>query len=124
MNTGDNIRNSSEEYNKFLLKQSAITFSLEGVSKDLKIFIQKKISHNKSALVHLTQLMDLTLSSEIPSISKEALKKGGPLDILLQHVITEVIKTDRYLDSIIESVLEKEKVLKEEDKEINKKLRK
>lgn len=124
MNTGDNIRNSSEEYNKFLLKQSAITFSLEGVSKDLKIFIQKKISHNKSALVHLTQLMDLTLSSEIPSISKEALKKGGPLDVLLQHVITEVIKTDRYLDNIIESVLEKEKVLKEEDKEINKKLRK
>lgn len=118
MSTEDNIKNSSEEFNKILLKQSAITFSLEGVSKDLKIFIQKKISHNRSTLAHLTQLMDLTLNSEIHDVAKEALKKGGPLSTLLQHIVTEVIKTDQYLDDIIKNVLEKEKILKKEDKEL------
>lgn len=124
MNTEDNVKNNSEEYNKLLLKQSAITFSLEGISKDIKIFIQKKISHNRSTLSHFTQLMDLTLNSEIIETSKEALKKGGPLNTLFQHIVTEIVKTDRYLDSVIETILEKEKILKKEKEETNKKLRK
>lgn len=105
-------KNAAEEYNKQLLKQTAVTFSLEGTSKDLKYFIQKKVSHNKTNLVYLTQLMDLTINSETDEVIEQAFKKGGPLKGLLEHIYSEIVKTDALLNKAIDLTFEKEINLK------------
>src|SRR4030042_1011579 len=98
-------KNAAEEYNKQLLKQTAVTFSLEGTSKDLKYFIQKKVSHNKTNLVYLTQLMDLAINSETDEVIEQAFKKGGPLKGLLEHIYSEIVKTDALLNRAIDLTL-------------------
>lgn len=68
--------NNSEEYNKQLLKQAAVTFSKEGISNDLKYFIQKKVSHNRVNLTYVTQLMDLAINSDINEVKEMSFKTG------------------------------------------------
>lgn len=103
---------SAEDYNKRLLKQTAFTFSQEGISSDLKYFIQKKVTHNKTNLCYLTQLMDQVISSESEEVSLMAFSKTSPLKKLLDHVCAEIIKTDQLLDRAVEFVLNKDKSLK------------
>jgi hypothetical protein len=103
---------AAEEYNKQLLKQTAFTFSQEGVSNDLKYFIQKKVSSNKINLCYLTQLMDLTINSESDDIIEMAYNKTSPLKKLLEHVSAEIIKTDILLNKAIEFVINKDSTLR------------
>jgi len=106
------INLASEEYNKQLLKQTAITFSKESMSEDLKYFIQKKITHNRTNLSYLTELMDLAINSNSEEISNMAFKKGSPLKGLLEHVYGEIIKTDDLLNRSIKFVLDKDPSIK------------
>lgn len=105
----------SEEYNKnlHLLKQTAFTFSKEGISSDLKYFIQKKVSHNKTNLSYLTQLYDILVSSESEKMIEMAASKNSSLRRLLEHVTSEIIKTDLLLDRSIEFVLKKDKSIQD-----------
>jgi len=99
---------SAEEHNKQLLKQTAFTFSREGISSDLKYFIQKKITHNKTNLCYVTQLMDLAINSESEEIVELAFTKNSPLKKLLDHVTAEIIKTDILLNKSIDFVISKD----------------
>jgi hypothetical protein len=107
-NENKEIDPAAEEYNKQLLKQTAFTFSREGISSDLKYFIQKKISHNKTNLCYVTQLMDLAINSDSGEIVEMAFTKSSPLKKLLDHVSSEIIKTDVILNKSIEFVLNKD----------------
>jgi len=106
-NENENIDNDpiSEGYNEQLLKQTVFTFSKEGISNDLKYFIQKKVSHNKTNLSYLTQLLDLALNDESLEIT---LKKDCPLKKLMEHVQGEIVKTDILINKAIEFVLNKD----------------
>jgi len=104
---------SAEEYNKQLLKQTAITFSNEGISNDLKYFIQKKITHNKTNLCYVTQLMDLAINSDSEELVEMAYKKISPIKKLLEHVTAEIIKTDILLNKSIEFVISKDPSVKD-----------
>jgi hypothetical protein len=97
-----------EEYNKQILKQAAVTFSMEGISRDLKFFIQKKMSHNKVNISYLTQLFELALTSEVEGVSEIPFKKGSTLKNFLDHVFEEVVKTDQIINQAIGMVFEKE----------------
>jgi hypothetical protein len=99
---------SAEEYNKQLLKQTAFTFSSEGISNDLKYFIQKKVTHNKTNLCYITQLMDLAINSESKEIVEMAFTKNSSLKKLLDHITLEIIKTDVLLNKSIEFVINKD----------------
>lgn len=103
---------SAEEYNKRLLQQTAFTFSREGISSDLKYFIQKKVSHNKVNLSYVTQLMDLAVNSDSKKIQDMAVSENSPLIQLLKHVSNEIIKTDFLLDKTVEFVLNKDQSVK------------
>lgn len=100
--------NEAEEYNKQLLKQTAITFSRDGLSNDLKYFIQKKVSHNKTNLCYLTQLYDLAVSSESLKVQEMVFLKNSSLKRLLDHVCDEIIKTDVLLNKAVDLVLNKD----------------
>lgn len=102
---------NTEEFNKQLLKHTAVTFSMEGVSNDLKYFIQKKVNHNKTNLIYLTQLMDLALSSESEDIGDFVTKEGSPLIDLLIHVCSEIKQTDVILNKTLEAVLKRDSLL-------------
>lgn len=107
-NENKEIDPAAEEYNKQLLKQTAFTFSQEGISSDLKYFIQKKVMHNKTNLAYVTQLMDLAINSESEEIVEMAFIKSSPLKKLLDHVSAEIIKTDMILNKAIEFVINKD----------------
>ena len=107
-NESKDLDPSAENYNKELLKQTAFTFSREGISSDLKYFAQKKVSHNKTNLIHVTQLMDLAVNSESEEIVKMAFSKNSPLKKLLEHVTSEIVKTDELLNRCVDYVLSKD----------------
>jgi len=101
-----------EEFNKQLLKQAAVTFTREGISNDLKYFIQKKIIHNRTNITYVTQLMDLTINSDSKETKELAFKRGSPLKGLLEHVYSEIIKTDILMNKAINFVLKKDPSIK------------
>lgn len=104
---------SSEEYNRQLLKQTAFTFSREGISEDLKFFVQKKVSHNKTNLCYVTQLMDLAVNSSSNKVIDMVSSKSSPIRKLLEHVSSEIIKTDALLDRSIDFVINKDPSFKD-----------
>ena len=118
-NNGDMDPSAAEEYNKQLLKQTAFTFTREGISNDLKYFIQKKVSHNKTNLCYLTQLFDMVTGSESEKVTEMAVLKNSPIRRLLEHVSAEIIKTDILLNKSIEFVLKKDSSLSDLKGEIN-----
>jgi arginine repressor len=106
------INPSAEEYNKQILKQAAFTFSQEGISRDLKYFIQKKVTHNKTNLCYVTQLMDLAINSKSKEIIELAFTKNSSLKKLLSHVTAEIIKTDILLNRSIDFIIRKDPSIK------------
>ena len=102
------------DFNEFMLKQTAITFSLEGVSKDLKSYLQKKISHNRVNITQVTEMIAALSHSPSKTLRDGALKKGSQLNTLLTHVTDEVRFTDMALNLIIQSIMAKEALLSAE----------
>jgi len=111
-----NLDNNLEKYNKQILKQTAITFSLDGISKDLKYFIQKRVTHNRISLSYLTRILDLAVNSGSKTARDSVFKKGNPLQEMLEHMVKEIISTDILIDDILESIVKKEKYLTEDGK--------
>ena len=105
-NEGMNL--NTDEFNRKILEQAALTFSAEGISKDLKGYLQKRITHNRIILNNLTQMMDLTLNSSSKKVRDEAYAKEGPLWILLNHAVKEIVRTDDFLDTVLFHVIQKE----------------
>jgi len=114
MNKDQRMNNEEEndEYNKQMLKQTALTFTREGISNDLKYFIQKKITHNKTNLSYLTQLIDIAVNGNSDEMFQMTLRDGSPLRQLLDHICIEIVKTDVLLDKAIDFVIEKDSTLK------------
>jgi hypothetical protein len=114
MNKDSKMNNEEEndEYNKQILKQTALTFTREGISNDLKYFIQKKITHNKTNLSYLTQLIDITVNGNSDEMIQITFGDKSPLRQLLDHICIEIMKTDVLLDKAINFVIEKDLTLK------------
>jgi hypothetical protein len=110
----DEFSKKTEEFNEFMLKQAAITISSEGVSRDLKAFIQKKIHHDEMVLTQASQMLTAMVSSESEAIRESVLKKGNPIHKLLDHALKEIRITDVALNIAIQSMLSKEDALASE----------
>jgi hypothetical protein len=109
--TQEDLNKKAKEFNEFLLKQTAITFSLEGVSKDLKGLIQKKITHNRINLTQLSHMLQSLMCSDSKPIKEGTLKKGSPVLDLMNHIIKEIKVTDTMLNITISSLMNKEACL-------------
>ena len=114
MGTDENIEKKLEQFNEFMLKQAAITFSMEGVSKDLKSFLQKKLSHNKTNITQLATMISAISQSPSKELRDGSLRKGSILYDLLSHVMKEAKFTDMALNLIIQNIMTKEAMLASE----------
>ena len=111
MGSDEKMEKKIEEFNEFMLKQAAITFSLEGVSKDLKNFLQKKIAHNRTNITQLTSLVTAVAQSPSKELRDGAIQKNSLIHTLLDHVVKEVRFTDMVLNVIIQNIMNKEAML-------------
>jgi len=108
----DDLRKKAEEHNEELLKNTAFTFSLEGVSRDVKSFIQKKISFTNHCLKNVTEMLSSLFESNV-TWRKSVLSKEGEkiLTDMLKHLHREMEITNMALNLIIQNAMKREDAL-------------
>lgn len=107
------------DYNEFMLKNAALTFSLEGLSKDLKSFLHKKISYNTEMMKHLTSMFRSVTTCEEKEVRMALLKEDSLVRAMVKHLYQEMRVTDMALNLIIQKLLERENTLTNEQSDTN-----
>ncbi|MBD3261274.1 MAG: hypothetical protein GF334_06250 [Candidatus Altiarchaeales archaeon] len=107
----DEMDDRLKEYNEFMLKNAALTFSLEGLSKDLKSFLHKKISYNTEMMKHLTSMFRSVTTCEEKEVRLALLKEDSLVRSMVRHLYQEMRVTDMALNLIIQKLLERESTL-------------
>lgn len=97
-----------ENFNEKLLKTTAVTFSLEGISRDLQTFIQKKITFNNRNLKHISEIIRSLSSIERPKEQKDLLSNNEYLAEMIKHTNKEIQETNNFLNIIVKNVMDKE----------------
>jgi len=105
----DASKDSSEEINEEMLKNAALTFSLEGISRDLKNFLNKKVYYNTNSLKCLADIIESITQSNSKSIKEALLNKSSLTIQMYQHIFDEMRVTNLTLNFIIQKSLEREK---------------
>lgn len=120
----DDIKKKMENFNEHMLKATAITFSMEGISKDIDNYIQKKITFNNRSMKHLTDLIRCLSESKnttfVTRLTNHTDKKKPTLFRLIEHIAEEVEITNSILNFVIQNVMEKESSLSKELHSANK----
>lgn len=108
----DFFNDSTDGFNSAYLEQAAITFSAEGISKDLKYFIEKKIYHNKESLANVSKMLENVVKCHNKTADGDKkdgfdLSRSGPLYKLLNHTLKEIKVSDTFLNMIIHMLIDK-----------------
>jgi len=113
----------STEYAENLLKDSVLTINMQGISKDIKYFIQKKVQHNTSVLTETTKILSYITSSSNAK-TKELLlgSDTSGLRRLLKHVTEEIEFTDVLINNTLERLMYLEGVYRTEKRKTSKRL--
>ena len=111
MNEPDRV--NPDNLNEQMLKSTAITFSLEGISRDLEVYLQKKITFNNRNFKHVSDIIR-SVSSCGEEIQKSFLKKGSPISNLLDQSISEIENINAMLTFVIDNIISKESILKDD----------
>lgn len=107
----DDIDKNSEE----MLKETAITFTTEGLSKDLKTYMQKKVALASHVFRHLTYTAQSYAKSGNKELIKSLLDKNSAISIMLRETFNEIQLINMGLNLIIERTMETEQQLISED---------
>jgi len=96
----DGLQKKMDQYNELMLRSTALTFSLEGISRDLKFLLARKAEF---------------VAQIIESTAVMVAAKGHPksVDVLLDHVLEEVRGTNLTLNYVIMRTLERESAITE-----------
>jgi len=116
-------RTNSNDLNESLFETTAITFSLEGISRDLETYIQKKITFNNRNFKHIATIIN-SISSCGASAQKAFLKKGTPVASMLEHSLIEMENTNALLTFILQNIISRENILSSELEKTNEKVNK
>lgn len=111
-----------ERFNESMLKTTAITFSLEGISRDLETYIQKQITFNNRNFKHLSTIIR-SLSACGEEVQKNFFSKRGSLITrMLEQSLDEQENINTLLTFIIQRIISKETNLSDdlEEKSIEK----
>lgn len=105
-----------ESFNEDILKSTAVTFSLEGINKDLGSYIQKKITFNNRSIKHLTDLVRCLAESENTELVNNFLSSGSKnkkssLNKLMDHLTDEIEATNSLINFVIQRIIESENSL-------------
>jgi len=105
-------RNNTE--NESMLKGTALTFTLEGLSKDLDKYLQKKITFNNRSFKYLSEMIQSLSASSSPELKKEIFKKDSQINKMLIHLNEEITVINYFLNKTVEKILNNEAALKSE----------
>jgi len=106
-----------EEMNENLFKTTAITFSLEGISRDLETYMQKKITFNNRNFKHMSDIMR-SISTCDPDIQKTLLvKRNSILTKMLEETYKEMQDVNALLSYLVHKIMDKEIELKNDLKD-------
>ena len=98
----EDLQEKMDRYNEMLLKSTALTFSSEGISRDIKGLISKKAEFVAEMLTGLASLIQ---SSSGPRTSAARVKV---FDEMLVHALNEVRTVNSTMNYLIAKQFEKE----------------
>jgi hypothetical protein len=104
----------SEEHNENFLKNTAITFSMEGLSKDLDKYLQKKITFNTRSLKYVTLMVSALSDSKSKVLQRMISNKSSEINKLLTLISNESSTINGILDFIIQRIMNNEDKLNSE----------
>jgi len=104
-----NRKSTPEELNERMLKNAALTFSLEGISRDLKAFINKKVYYNTNSLRSVSEIIDSITRCGNKRVKEALLNKTSVTSKMYQHVFDEMRVTNLTLNFIIQKIMERER---------------
>ena len=111
MKPSEEIVKQSEEFNEHLLKQTALTFSLEGMKKDIKYLIGKKVGFNRMALGHVTRMLEALSTGFDKKTQANLTSPGTPIGDLMDHVFGEIEQTNELISTQLDQVLKRHEVV-------------
>jgi len=115
----DNTPNElPEDLNEDLLQSVALTFSSDGISKDLKNFIQKKLFLTTNVFRDITQLAS-SFTKSSPEVQALLTDTESPISVMLKDSFKEVQITNKTLNKIVKNTLEQEYLLRAESLNIS-----
>jgi len=117
MTEPENIKRKFEKFNEERLKTAAVTFSLEGISRDLKVFIHKKVHFNTKVTEQVMGLLYSIMNADKRNIKELLENKENPLFKLLEHLVGEVKSVNDILNYIIDGLIAREEVLKNDSED-------
>lgn len=110
----EELKRKFQDYQKMngsRLEDVALTFSLEGINRDLKGFIQKKISFNIRVMEHFSNMLG-GLATGDKNVVKDILKdKGSPINTMIDHLLSEAKVVNHILNTTIFGLLNRENLL-------------
>jgi len=116
MSDKDDLNEKMKNFNEQLLNDAAITFSLEGISKDLRFIINKKTWYCVTVFKQISRLIDYITTTE--QRSTHLTKMEEQLNDLLSEVSSEIKKTNQIINQIADNLLENEKFFKKEKEDV------
>jgi len=98
----EELQTKMDTYNEMLLKNTALTFSSEGVSNDVKIFLSRKATFVADMLNGLASLIEAASSGKVSST------RAKLFDDMIEHALIEVRTVNSTMNYVIAKTFEKE----------------
>lgn len=109
-NEESEIQKKFDEFNSQRLENTAVTFALEGVSRDLKLLLNKKMMFTSKLTQYTTNLI-ASLSSASPAQTKKIFDKDSPAASMLDQAMTESKEISNMMNKVIYRLIEREDML-------------
>jgi len=111
----EELQDKIDGYNEMLLRNTALTFSSEGVSADIKSLLSRKAVFVNEMLMGFANII------EASSHRKQSAARTKLFDAMLAHALEEVHAVNSAMNFVISRVLEREESLMVAVQEKNKK---
>jgi hypothetical protein len=102
----DDLQAKMDQYNEMLLKSTAITFSSEGISKDIKGLLFKKAEFVSNMLSGIAGIIEASSGSRM--VSK---KRARMMDDMVEHALLEIKTVSSTMNYVIARSFEREAAL-------------
>lgn len=99
----EELQKKMDMYNEMLLKSTALTFTSEGISKDIKSLLSKKAEFVSSMMTGLAALIEAASSSR-----KSTGKRQQMFDAMLEHALDESRTLNSTINYMLVRMFEKE----------------
>jgi len=105
----EDLQAKMDQYNEMLLKSTAVTFSSEGISKDIKGLLFRKAEFVSNMLSGVAQIIEASRSHKVSK------KRARIMDDMVEHALMEIKTVDSTMSYVIARSFEREASLVREE---------